>query len=293
MQASALDDLRGPPSPLPTRQRTCPSGKPALRYFLGQISSESMLLDVKRTRTELEDLKLQVAQFPVPYPPGFELWRNKLTTIIGEVVGPNDALAMRLANLSWQSRSLSARVGSGPGRMWSQEDMHAFAAAKSTAIGIIDTLLWHLDRRQAASAPFGDATIDPELWAHVQGLVDAGDWEKVAREAAVFVEDKLRNWAGVPSSVKGSVDVFKAAIGQGGFALAQGSAASEQQGWQQLATGFALALRNVSGHRISNRSDLPRYALGVLGIASLLLTQVRHEYGDPPSLAPKTAPVAP
>jgi hypothetical protein len=56
-----------------------------------------------------------------------------------------------------------------------------------------------------------DATVDPELWGHVQGLVDAGDWEKVAREAAVFVEDKLRIWAAVPPSVTGSVNVFKAA----------------------------------------------------------------------------------
>jgi hypothetical protein len=111
----------------------------------------------------------------------------------------------------------------------------------------------------------------------------AQDWEKVAREAAVFVEDKLRNWAAVSASVTGSVNVFKAAIGPTGFVLPKAGPASEQQGWQQLATGFALALRNPSGHQIKNRSDAKRYALGVLGTASLLLTELRHEYGDPPT----------
>lgn len=115
----------------------------------------------------------------------------------------------------------------------------------------------------------------------MRGLVEAKDWEKVAGESAVFVEDRLRNWAGIPSTVTGSVNVFKAAIGSRGFLLPKAGPGSEQQGWQQLATGLALALRNPSGHQIRNRTDAERYALGVLGMASLLLTEIRHEYGDP------------
>ncbi len=53
----------------------------------------------------------------------------------------------------------------------------------------------------------------------MRDLIDAQDWEKVARETAVFVEDKLRNWATVPASVTGSVNVFKAAISSVGFLL--------------------------------------------------------------------------
>jgi hypothetical protein len=30
---------------------------------------------------------------------------------------------------------------------------------------------------------------------------------------------------------------------------------------------------------VKHRPDAERYALGVLGVASLLLTEVRHEYG--------------
>ena len=161
-------------------------------------------------------------------------------------------------------------------------DQSVFLQAKQSAVQIIEALRWQLDRLAPVTAPFADVTIDPELWQHVRSLIDAQDWEKVAREAAVFVEDRLRNWAAVPALVTGSVNVFKAAIGQASFVLPKVGPASEQQGWQQLAAGFALALRNPSGHQIKNRGDAKRYALGVLGTASLLLTEIRHEYGDPP-----------
>ena len=44
--------------------------------------------------------------------------------------------------------------------------------------------------------------------------------------------------------------------------------------------GFAQALGNVDRHRIQSREDAQRYAIGVLGLGSLLLTQLRHEHGD-------------
>jgi hypothetical protein len=44
--------------------------------------------------------------------------------------------------------------------------------------------------------------------------------------------------------------------------------------------GFAMALRNVDTHRIQRRDDDKRYALGVLGTGSLLLTQLRYEHGN-------------
>jgi len=122
-------------------------------------------------------------------------------------------------------------------------------------------------------------TIEPDLLDHVKGLVEVGDWEKVPREAAVYVEDRLRVWADL-ESVRGGLDAFKLAVGPTKFPL--GSSDSERQGWHQLATGFTLAIRNSGGHRLRDRDDLWRYAVGVLGTASLLLYQIRYQYGDPP-----------
>jgi hypothetical protein len=130
--------------------------------------------------------------------------------------------------------------------------------------------------------PIDDRAIDPELWDHVRVLVQAEEWDKLALTASVFVENKLREWAKLPGNMRGSTQVFKAALATDKFAL--GDQPSEQQGWQQLGTGFALALRNPSGHRIDTRGDAERYALGVLGPASLFLTEIRHVYGDAPRL---------
>jgi hypothetical protein len=53
------------------------------------------------------------------------------------------------------------------------------------------------------------------------------------------------------------------------------------QGWQLFAQGIAQALRNVDAHRIQDRQDHKRYALGLVGACSLLLTQMRYEHGQP------------
>lgn len=244
-----------------------------------------MALDVQRYRTELDELETELKQWQAPDPPGLSVWRHKLYALLGEILDPNHALAIRLSGLRFDTSGGSVVSGFAgvPVRAarnpWADEEFHK---AKQGAGEIIEALRWELERRAPATDPFTDATVDPELWDHVRGLIEAKDWEKVAREAAVFVEDRLRSWANVSQSVTGSVNVFKTAIGPNGFVPPKVGPSSEQQGWQQLAVGFALALRNPSGHQVRHRSDAERYALGVLGMASLLLTELRHEYGDPP-----------
>jgi hypothetical protein len=246
-------------------------------------------VNVQRSRAELDALEEELEGWTEPNPPGTDLWVHKTYALINEILDPNHALAIRLTGIRWDAgvSSTGRPVETlGPQSIWNPADNAAFRKAKERARGIIQSLRWELDRLPPTIDPFSDATVDPELWAHVRGLVDAGDWEKVTREAAVFVETKLRQWASVPASVTGSVNVFKAAIattpGSDGFVLGKGGQASEQDGWRQLAVGFALALRNPSGHHVKNRTDAKRYAIGVLGMASLLLTEVRYEYGDPP-----------
>jgi hypothetical protein len=247
----------------------------------------NVAIDVQRYGAELDELDAELKQWQAPDPPGLSVWRHKLYALIGEILDPEHALAIRLSGVRLNTAASSSvrRWGGEPVRsarnFLTDED---FNKAKQDAAEIIEALRWELGRYVPATDPFTDATVDPELWEHVRGLIEAKDWEKVARETAVFVEDKLRNWASVPQSVTGSVNVFKAAIGSSGFALPQAGPPSEQQGWQQLATGFALALRNPSGHQVRLRKDAERYALGVLGMGSLLLTEVRHEHGDPPKL---------
>jgi hypothetical protein len=125
-----------------------------------------------------------------------------------------------------------------------------------------------------------DASIDPELWAHVQGLVADDDWAKVPAAVAIFVEDKVRTWAGDPRQANGSATIGKSlyaiALNNTG-PLRLGSQESESEGWRSLGMGLAQAVGNVDRHRIQRRADVKRYAMGVLGLGSLLLTQLRYE----------------
>ena len=114
-------------------------------------------------------------------------------------------------------------------------------------------------------------------------LVEDQDWGKVASQTAIFVEDRLRTRAGDPKNGKGDSLVGEELMGrvfsdESDWRL--GSRAAEREGWRALATGFAQALSNVDRHKIQRREDAQRYAVGVLGLGSLLLTQLRHEHGE-------------
>ncbi|MCL5947619.1 MAG: TIGR02391 family protein [Actinobacteria bacterium] len=241
-------------------------------------------------RAEIDFLANELESFSSSLGVEFDAWRYRVNQVISEVIGPNDALAIKFNGLRWES-GVSATVrrsGGGRADAWTLADVNAFAPSKEKSEAILKSLRWHLDRADSVSPPetgtvvLDGTTIEPDLWDHVKGLVESGDWEKVPRESAVYVEDRLRVWADLKSAQR-SVDVFKTALGPTKFAL--GSTDSEQQGWRQLATGFALALRNSGGHRLHDRDDLRRYAIGVLGTASLLLCQIRYQYGDPPAVA--------
>ncbi|QSM56194.1 hypothetical protein IN840_25370 (plasmid) [Mycobacteroides abscessus subsp. abscessus] len=101
---------------------------------------------------------------------------------------------------------------------------------------------------------------------------------EAAREAVIFTEDRIRRWAGRPVTEVGK-DLAVAIFGNNGE-FRMGLADGEKQGWQLLAQGIAQAIRNADAHRIQNRSDHRRYAMGVIGSCSRLLTQMRFEHGN-------------
>jgi hypothetical protein len=163
----------------------------------------------------------------------------------------------------------------------SNRDMEAFREdAANRGRGILRSAIYALETTSGDS-PLDDAWIDPELWAHVQGLVADDDWGKVPAAVAIFLEDKVRTWAGDPRTTRDEVIVgtsLYARVMKGDGSLRLGGQANEQEGWRFLGQGLAQALGNVDRHRIQKRPDVKRYAIGVLGLGSLLLTQLRFEH---------------
>lgn len=246
-----------------------------------------------RIRADVDGLVVELEGLASPFTPDFAYWRDRVVQVITEVVGPTDDLTKQFDGLRWRGdvspiqRSLAFFGNS----VTAIGDAIAFDAAKANARELLKTLKWKLDRGShlldastAEPAALDSTSFEPDLWDHVRVLVESKDWEKVPREAAVFVEDRLREWARpTETQGRGSAEVFRHAVSAAKFPL--GGTSGEQQGWAQLFAGFALAIRNDAGHKLGNRTEAKRYALAVLGTASLLLGQIRQQYGDPPQPA--------
>jgi uncharacterized protein Ymh len=121
--------------------------------------------------------------------------------------------------------------------------------------------------------------LDADLMARVDHVFRVEDWTAVASLAATFVEDRFRAWAGLDHTAFG-VNLMTRVLHPETGVFPLGVAPGEVEGWHQFGRGFMSACSNVDRHRIQSRDDLQRYAMGVLGSASLLLTQMRYQHGN-------------
>jgi hypothetical protein len=153
-----------------------------------------------------------------------------------------------------------------------------FRATIPEVQGILDAAVAEIELLAEEGPVADESGIDGELWEHVAPEIRSEAWGKAAREAVIFTEDRIRRWAGRPVTEVGK-DLAIAIFGSNGE-YRMGLADGEKQGWQLLAQGIAQALRNADTHRIQDRPDHKRYAMGVIGACSLLLTQMRFEHGN-------------
>lgn len=231
-----------------------------------------------RAVAELEALKTQAdTQEVLRGGEHFTAWQAKVRGLLAASLGRDDHLIERFDRVRYS-------LG-----LWTENTPDsAFQAAHRSGVrdvcGIIDAAIYQLRLSIADDAEQPDLrSVDPDLWEHVKNLVEDEDWGKVASQTAIFVEHRIRNWAGDPKNGRGESLVGRDLMGKV-FAddsdWRLGARAAEREGWRSLATGFAQALSNVDRHRIQEREDARRYSIGVLGLGSLLLTQLRHEHGE-------------
>jgi hypothetical protein len=208
-------------------------------------------------------------------PSGLESWKPRVRMIFVRALGEDNHVVASFDKVRYS-----------PGIAWSGMDRSYYEGARQggvkKVIGLIDAAIYELGLI-GGDEPVDEHAYDPDLWAHVKTEVEDGDWGKVASQTAIFVESHIRTWAGNPQDRNGNNLVGKQLYSEvfgdaSDYRL--GRQASEREGWRALGVGFAQALSNVDRHRIQTRDDAKRYALGVLGLGSLLLTQLRYEHGD-------------
>jgi hypothetical protein len=158
------------------------------------------------------------------------------------------------------------------------EKFSSYYHAKFT--GVIDAALVDIEVATAKQAETVFLQgIDQHLRARLHHALSVEDWTGAASLTATYVEDKLRTWSGLDTDHFGTnlmTRIFKPDNGL--FPL--GKSMAEREGWHQLARGFAAACSNVDRHRIQKRTDLKSYTFGVIGVASLLITQMKHEHSN-------------
>lgn len=208
-------------------------------------------------------------------PVGLESWKPRVRMILVRSLGADNHVVDKFDKVAY---SPSVMWGGMPRSAW--ED-HRRGGVRN-AIGLIDAAIYEL-KFVGGDEPVDEHAYDPELWAHVKALVESEQWGMVASQTAIFVENHVRGWTGYVQDERGEHligrKLYLAAFGEDSE-YRMGAQAGEREGWRFLGMGFAQALGNVDRHRIQKREDAKRYALGVLGLGSLLLTQLRYEHGD-------------
>ncbi|MEU5783850.1 TIGR02391 family protein [Micromonospora lupini] len=205
----------------------------------------------------------------------FTSWENRVRAVLSRAFGAKSGQVDRFGKISYSPWVFYDGMPQG-------EHDQSFRLGISEAQGVIDAAVYEL-KLMGGDEPVDEPAYDAELWAHVKTEVEDGEWGKVASQTAIFVENHIRTWAGNPQDRNGNNLVGKALylkVFDDASDYRLGRQASEREGWRYLGMGFAQALSNVDRHRIQTRDDAKRYALGVLGLGSLLLTQLRYEHGD-------------
>jgi hypothetical protein len=219
---------------------------------------------VQLLRARLEELEQLSA------PNGdFAEWHQRADLTLRRAFNDDHKLVQDLAQIRWS-----------PTMAWGSTQLprQAFMSGNARAVALLKGAIYEIEELSEPVDFASSASIDPELWAEVGHLVEQEKWVQVASQTEIFVESKVRQWADRPPTEVGE-RLMTAVVGENGeFPL--GRTQGEKQGWHRLGMGFAMALRNVDTHRIQQRDDVKRYAMGVLGTGNLLLTQLRYEHGN-------------
>jgi hypothetical protein len=226
--------------------------------------------------TQLEQLKSE-ADNPRQLRPTQHIrsWKARVRAVLARSLGEDSDIVKRFDAVRYHPS------------MWSDASPDSYFEASfvrgvHAAVGLIEGAIYELGLA-GGDEPVDEHAYDPDLWAHVKTQVEDEEWAKVAALSAIFVENQVRTWAAHPKDKIGNELVGKALyleVFGDASDYRLGRQAGEREGWRFLGMGFAQALSNVDRHRIQQRDDAKRYALGVLGLGSLILTQMRYEHDD-------------
>jgi hypothetical protein len=235
------------------------------------VQSQKAIENLKQLREEAQQRGIDLKRSG-----GFSSWKGRVNSVLVRALGKDHHLVKDFGGVRY---SLSVFSSDTPQSSFDR----AFAGGVQRACGVIEAAIFELEDAGTSDDAVDETSFDPDLWAYVKNHVENEDWQAVASQTAIFVEHHVRQWCGDPKSKNGGTLVGKALYSTVLADAAQfrlGKESGEWEGWRMLGMGFAQALSNVDRHNIQRRDDAKRYAFGVLGIGSLILTQLRHQHDE-------------
>lgn len=147
-----------------------------------------------------------------------------------------------------------------------------------TTRALIERAIQRLEARATQDLPMDVTTTDPDLWEYVGNLITNGDWAHVGSAACRFLEHQVRSWAGATSEAD-APGLVAGLFGRGAD-LALGDNEGQRQGWESIIRGMLMGPRNAVQHGIDGRhpDELRRFAAGVVGAATMILTEIRSRH---------------
>ena len=232
----------------------------------------------ERAIIELNTLKQKAVNDPQVRleSPAHREWKAKVTAVLERSLGTDSSTVQQFTRLSY---TVGVWTGA-PGE--NERDRRYFAERVDDAIALIDAAIYELELSVGAPAVEG-GSYDAGLWDHVKHSVEEGRWEQVASAGVIYVEDKVRRcWARHWISKARSWWARRYLLKHCRLA---GHWPSVVKVTRRMAGGasvqaWLLLSATSTGTGIQERPDAKQYALGVLGLASLLLTQIKFEHGD-------------
>ncbi|WP_344204441.1 TIGR02391 family protein, partial [Aeromicrobium alkaliterrae] len=108
-------------------------------------------------------------------------------------------------------------------------------------------------------------------------------WPLVPSAVVTFTEDWFRRRGGDPRHHKNGKLVGKDLFSRVLEDQPLGNEDGEQTGWKLLGMGLAQAIGNLHRHNVEQRADAEQLAWRVIGLASLLLGEMKRSHPAPTS----------
>jgi len=225
-----------------------------------------MALSVLRA---VEELKRLLEEGKVPHnEPELISWHSRVRAVMSRSLGPGADLVTKVDEVRY-TPGFMPYGGAVDYQTYRNNGM-----ARTSAL--IEAAIFELDLLTPQEDVLGSSSFDVELWENVESLIATEDWVHLPAAVVIFLEHKVRTWAGLDKSLVGK-GLYSKALADNGL-LRLGAQPGEWEGWRMFGMALAQAVGNVDRHRLELRQDARAYAIGVLGAGSLLLTQIRAEH---------------